>query len=522
MSDSVEDFLAAHDDPRPPTIFHDGDVVGDWRITAFLGRGGSGEVYRAEREPCAGAGDAPSPVALKVLASDSPTARARFVREAELLAKTANPAFARFIAKGESGNRPWIVTELLEPRVLPSTDSAVADFLLKLCKGIADLHRMGYVHRDIKPGNILWRGEEPVLIDLGLAKDITRDFEAEGTSLSIIDGRMAGVGTPGYAAPEQMVGDAISPAADIHALGMLARECFKGAAPRSWERIIRRAVSSVPAYRYPDIDAFARAIKWRHLRRNLLAVACVGAVLCGVALAWSAVMHVLAPSPAIESAEMQLAGREQAAWEALCTNTKTNSVSTQTLGLTTVTNELFGSTGRFTVLPSGRSFRTLTNEVQATIVDLGGKSNVFTRPIRLDASREYWSVGPGTLDADISGQANTAYHIARRRIDSRRADFTSQLDPATGREYLVKNSILMPSREIDFCDNGPTNGVVHLVNCTVVNRTDTFWPHSGLYYKLEGASHLVFPSQQKDPTLSIISDYCAPFDGAKCDIRFRQ
>ncbi|MBR1587215.1 MAG: hypothetical protein IJ658_02710 [Kiritimatiellae bacterium] len=62
----------------------------------------------------------------------------------------------------------------------------------------------------------------PVLIDLGLVKDMTRDPDASGTSLSLIDGHVAGVGTPGYAAPEQLVGDVLSPAADIHALGMLA------------------------------------------------------------------------------------------------------------------------------------------------------------------------------------------------------------------------------------------------------------------------------------------------------------
>ena len=514
MSDSAEDFLAAHDDPRPPTLYHGGDVVGGWRITAFLGRGGSGEVYRAE--PCESEDAESSPVALKVLAKDVDTARARFVREAELLARMNNPAFPRFIAKGEADGRPWLVTELLEPRVLPSTDSSVADFLLKLCDGVAALHRMGYVHRDIKPGNILWRGDAPVLIDLGLAKDVTRDFEAEGTSVSIVDGHVAGVGTPGYAAPEQMVGDAVSPSADIHALGMLARECFNSDPPPAWERIIRRAVSSVPDYRYPDITSFARAIRRRHLRRNLSVAACGVSVLC-VALAWRAAWF---SEPSALSDE-QIAAVEKSAWAALCTDTTTNIVTTQTIGWTTVTNEACGAPGRFIVMPAGRRFRTLTNEVQAIIVNLGGRTNVFTRPIRLEAGREYWIVGPGTLDASISGPSNTAYHVAKRRLRRHRLEYTRQVDVATGREYHVRNSILMVGREQDVYDNAPSNGVVHLVNCTVVNRTNVFWPHSGIYYKLEDGSHLHFTNLRESPIL-LKSDYSAPFDESKSEISFRQ
>lgn len=516
MSDSAEDFLAAHDDPRPPTVCRDGDVVGDWRITAFLGRGGSGEVYRAE--PCASAGGVPSPVALKVLVKDAATARERFVREAALLSRTSNPAFPRFVAKGETAGRPWMATELLELRVLPSADSSVADFMLKLCEGVAALHSMGYVHRDIKPGNILWRGDFPVLIDLGLAKDITRDFEAEGTSISMVDGHMAGVGTPGYAAPEQMTGDAVSPAADIHALGMLARECFNGTPPPSWERIIRRAVSSVPAYRYPNIAAFVSAVRHRHLRRNLSVAACAASVMCA-ALVWWAV-GIRAPAPSDPPSEEQIAAAEKSAWEALCTDTTTNSVTIQTLGWTTVTNEMFGAPGSFIVMPRGRLYQTLTNKVQATIVNLGGRTNIFTRPISFNAGREYWIVGPGTLDAAISGPSNIEYHVAKPRILKRRLEFTRQVDVETGREYQVKNSILMPGWENDVCDNAPSNGVVHLVNCMVVNRTDVFWPASGLYYELGNGSRLLFPNLRESPDL-FKSDYSA-FDAAFSEIRFQQ
>ena len=278
MKDSAEKFLAQHAYPGEPPVLSDGRLVDGWKVIAFLGRGGNGEVYRVVTDSMV--------AALKVLVRDTDTARARFVREASLLAKMDNPAFPQFIAQGAVEGRPYFVTELLEPRDLPSSDAEVADFLLKLCVGIAALHRMGYVHRDIKPGNILWRSSAsavPVLIDLGLVKDVMRNHASEGTSLTLVDGHVAGVGTPGYAAPEQLVGDALTPSADIHALGVLANTCFGGHPPFAWGRIIDRATGSIPSRRYPDVAAFTRAIRRRHLRRYVIGCAVLLVIACAIA-----------------------------------------------------------------------------------------------------------------------------------------------------------------------------------------------------------------------------------------------
>jgi formylglycine-generating enzyme required for sulfatase activity len=291
--DQLAALCAAHAPVDCAGRFVTGTVFGDWRLTAFIGRGGNGEVY------CARHVRLDISAAVKVLMRDDERAKSRFMHEAQMLAVMRSKAFPRFFAYGEANEHAYIALELLEPCELPMGDRAVAKFMLKVCGAVAELHALGYVHRDIKPSNILFRmkgpcgaqdhecASEPVLADLGLVKQIPypdSKLQASDTGVQTI----GGVGTPGYGAPEQMERGEVSAAVDVHALGVLADQCFKGRPPRRWGRIIQVATSSIPARRYATVQAFARAIRMRNLWRWAVAamvVACVAAACVLVSLA---------------------------------------------------------------------------------------------------------------------------------------------------------------------------------------------------------------------------------------------
>ena len=247
---------------REDILLKEGEVLAEYRVVAFLGRGGCGEVYSARHEKLG------SMAAIKILFKDTPAMRMRFEREAKILAEKRYREFPQFIAYGEHEGRPFLIEELLVPCDLPNTDKEVAAFLIKVATAVGRLHGMGFIHRDIKPDNILWRKSgEPVLVDMGLACSDGEERKS-ATPLSIVDGKPLAVGTPGYAAPEQLIGGKVDAATDIHALGVLANACFSNNPPREWSRIIRRSASTIASQRYRSTDEFIRAVKNRHRIRN--------------------------------------------------------------------------------------------------------------------------------------------------------------------------------------------------------------------------------------------------------------
>jgi serine/threonine protein kinase len=296
----LEDWLARKGPvaARPDgNLWREGREVGEWTVAGFVGRGGSAEVYCARHRRLGTA------AVLKVLWRGDDAARARFDRETRFLMEGPGPSFPVFFGTGVEEGRPWLAMELLEEYPLPASDRAAAAYLLDVARGAEELHRRGWVHRDLKPRNILKRASDghAVLVDFGLLKRAGEDAAAETaagrTSPSVVDGREVGVGTPGYAAPEQFAGGAATPATDVHALGILADECFGGRPPRAWERIIRRATGSLPRQRYATAAAMAQAIRRRHWPRRAAwtLLACAAAALA--AWWWASGRKPVPPPP---------------------------------------------------------------------------------------------------------------------------------------------------------------------------------------------------------------------------------
>ncbi|WP_148595897.1 serine/threonine-protein kinase [Aquisphaera giovannonii] len=211
---------------RPPF------ALPDYEVLAELGRGGMGVVYKARHRRLNRV------VAVKTLhaGSAAPEAITRLLAEAEAVARLRHPHIIQVHGIGDCDGRPFLEMEYVPGGSLadrldgrPRPPRAAADLVEALARALHEAHRLGVVHRDVKPANVLVAEDgTPKLTDFGLAKLL-----GDSDNPAAVTRSGALLGTPSYMAPEQAAGRTreVGPATDVHALGALLYELTTGRRP---------------------------------------------------------------------------------------------------------------------------------------------------------------------------------------------------------------------------------------------------------------------------------------------------
>ncbi len=311
-----------------------GDLVAErFRIERFLGEGGMGEVWQATDT------ELHRQVALKTLhptLAANPQVVDRFKREVMLASRITHPNICRIYDYGRHAEVSFLTMELVEGETLASrlekqgrltTDEALP-LVAQICAGLAAAHAEGIVHRDFKSGNVMLSGDRAVVTDFGLARAVSADEGQDHTATGAI------LGTPAYMAPEQVVGDPVTAAADIYALGVVMYEMVTGHRPFeggsamalmarkvrdrptppgslmtglsvAWEAVIMRCLEAAPGDRFGSADEIPAALgagnsvvwreRWRRWGRDsrprrssrrFIAAAATGLLLAGAGATW--------------------------------------------------------------------------------------------------------------------------------------------------------------------------------------------------------------------------------------------
>ncbi|MCE9564231.1 MAG: protein kinase [Planctomycetes bacterium] len=217
----------------PPQQFDELGRFGSYRVLGLLGTGGMGAVFRAE-DPALR-----REVALKVMLpqfAGSPTAKARFLREARSQAAVEHTHIIAIHHVGEEGGIPFIAMPVLK-------GTSLADFLAtnpvvpigeavriarEIAEGLEAAHEKGLVHRDIKPANVWLEGRQQhvKVLDFGLAR-----VETNGDAAEAVTQQGAIIGTPAYMSPEQATGATVDGRTDLFSLGVVLYQMLTGQQP---------------------------------------------------------------------------------------------------------------------------------------------------------------------------------------------------------------------------------------------------------------------------------------------------
>ena len=247
--------MSARSAYQPPSQF------GNYDVHELLGKGGMAAVFRGEHRLLQ------RPVAIKFLRTDlarSSSARQRFLREAQLVAKLSHPNIVTVFDFGELDDGTYFqASELVAGKTLREVlkarplDLAVAlRFARQIAVGLASAHASGVIHRDLKPSNVMVvpdatepDGHRLKILDFGIAKSLDLGLGSldPGGPITKVGIR---IGTPGYMAPEQCIGvGEIGPTVDIYSLGVVLYVMLCGQPPfetSDLERLLDRHLHETP------------------------------------------------------------------------------------------------------------------------------------------------------------------------------------------------------------------------------------------------------------------------------------
>ncbi|HEV3028449.1 MAG TPA: protein kinase, partial [Planctomycetota bacterium] len=248
------------------------NVVAQYVLVSRAGMGGMAEVWKAWDRSLG------RWVAIKFLKDEIGHPTQRIEREGMMAGQLSHPGIITIFERGEKEGRPYLVMPLVDgaPPKAPMPSKVAARLALQASQALDHVHKMGIIHRDVKPANILVEaGGRVLLLDFGLAIPAS-----SGAS------RWAVSGTPEYASPEQIRGDVLDARTDVYSLGatlyhlLAGRPPFSGASvkeitdrvltaplpplkavPRQLARIVAKAMARDRVKRYPTMTALARDLQ---------------------------------------------------------------------------------------------------------------------------------------------------------------------------------------------------------------------------------------------------------------------
>jgi serine/threonine-protein kinase len=291
-----------------------GKRLGPYEVLTRIGGGGMGDVYRARDTRL------DRTVAIKVMAgrhASDPELKQRFRREARNISRLAHPHICTLLDIGSEADCDFLVMEYLEGETLAQRlqrGVLPLDEALEIASDVGDAldkaHRLGVVHRDLKPGNVMLTAAGTKLLDFGLAKDV-RHEPANADAETIASDTAPGMvwGTTAYMSPEQARGLEVDARSDVWSLGVVMYEMLTGRLPfggptrsdivasillqdppppaefrrdlpEDLSRILQKALAKNPSARYQtaadllrDLDRVRNQLQWKQSGMTLAAEA---------------------------------------------------------------------------------------------------------------------------------------------------------------------------------------------------------------------------------------------------------